>query len=110
MVDKRGQWWTDVERAIADAQMAFRDAVCDPAYRSLSESQRAVLLAMLPDYPEPSRILDIVARTGASRSWISRYRDSLVQAHVIDTPARGRLSFAIPHFAEYLADIHARLS
>lgn len=100
---------SDVERAIADAQMAFRDAVCDPAYRGLSESQRAVLLAMLPDYPEPSRISDIVARTGSSRSWISRCRDSLVQAHVIDTPARGRLSFAIPQFAEYLADRCARL-
>lgn len=100
---------SDVERAIADAQMAFRDAVCDPAYRGLSESQRAVLLAMLPDYPEPSRISDIVARTGSSRSWISRCRDSLVQAHVIDTPARGRLSFAIPQFAEYLADMDARL-
>lgn len=34
----------------------------------------------------------------------------MAQAHVIDTPARGRLSFAIPQFAEYLADANARLS
>ena len=96
---------TDVERAVPDAQMAFREAVCDPAYRGLSESQQAVLLAMLPDHPNASRIADIVARTGASRSWINRCRDSLVQAHVLEVPSRGRVRYAIPQFADYLAEI-----
>lgn len=95
----------DVEHAIPDAHMTFREAVCDPAYRGLSESQQAMLRAMLPDRPEPSRISDIVARTGASRSWISRCRDSLVQAHVLEVPSRGKVAFAIPQFTEYLKSL-----
>lgn len=96
---------TDVERAIPDAQMAFREAVCDPAYRGLSRSQQTMLLAMLQDYPDASKISNIVARTGSSRSWISRCRDSLVQAHVLEIPARGEVRYAIPQFAEYLQEI-----
>lgn len=95
----------DVARAIPDAQLAFGEAVCDPAYRGLSESQQSMLRAMLIDYPNPSRISDIVERTGVSRSWISRCRDSLVEAHVVSVPARGKVAFAIPQLAEYLKGV-----
>lgn len=92
----------DVERASADAVRVFQDAVCAPALRGLTEAQRSFVAAMARDWPHPSMVADIAARTGKSSSWASKYRASLIGAQVIEPAGRGRVAYSIPYFGEYM--------
>ena len=92
----------DVRRAIDDARDVFLDAVCAPAYRGLSRAQQSFLNAMAPDWPSPSSVTAIAGRLHRSRSWASAYRRSLIDANVIDGSEHGVVSYAIPHFGEYM--------
>lgn len=92
----------DVERAREDAGVAFEDAVCAPAYKGLTAAQRAFLDAMAPDWPNPSCVSEIARRVGKSRSWASKYRESLIRAHVIEGLGDGKVIFAIPYFGNYI--------
>lgn len=92
----------DVEGGFADAARAFENAVCAPAYKGLKEPQRRFLKAMSADYPEPSKMHDVIARTGKSPSWGSKYRSSLIDEHVIEPVDRGKVAYAIPRFGEYM--------
>lgn len=97
----------DVERASADAARAFQDAVCAPALRGLTEAQRSFVAAMARDWPHPSMVADIAARTGKSASWASKYRASLIGAQVIEPAGRGRVAYSIPYFGEYMSGLSA---
>lgn len=92
----------DVEQATADAAMVFLDAVCAPAYLGLTGAQQAFLRAMAPDWPQPSAVTEVARRSGKSVAWAAAYRKSLIDANVIDAPARGFVAYAIPHFGEYM--------
>ena len=95
----------DVEQAAADAEMVFLDAVCAPAYLGLTGAQQAFLRAMAPDWPAPSAVAEIARRSGKSTAWAAAYRKSLVDANVIEAAGRGLVSYAIPHFGEYMKQI-----
>lgn len=92
----------DVSRAIEDAGIAFEDAVCAPAYKSLTRAQRQFLDYMLPDWPSPSHTMDVATRARRSRSWAAKYRESLVRAQVIEPLGDGMVEFAIPYFGEFM--------
>ncbi len=92
----------DVVQASEDAGIAFQDAVCAPAYKGLTSAQRAFLDAMAQDWPEPASVCDVAVRAGKSRSWASKYRESLIRAHVIEGLGDGRVAFAIPYLGDYL--------
>ncbi|MBO7675881.1 MAG: ATP-binding protein [Atopobiaceae bacterium] len=95
----------DVVQAASDAAMVFLDAVCAPAYLGLTGAQQAFLRAMAPDWPEPSVVAKIAQRSGKSSAWAAAYRKSLIDANVIEAAGRGFVSYAIPHFGEYMEQI-----
>lgn len=95
----------DVEQAAADAAMVFLDAVCAPAYLGLTGAQQAFLRAMAPDWPAPSAVAEIARRSGKSTARAAAYRKSLIDANVIVAAGRGLVSYAIPHFGEYMEQI-----
>ena len=95
----------DVEQAAADAAMVFLDAVCAPAYLGLTGAQQAFLRAMAPDWPAPSAVAEIARRSGKSAAWAAAYRKSLIDANVIEVAGRGLVSYAIPHFGEYMEQV-----
>lgn len=92
----------DLHRGYQDALMAFGDTVCAPALDGLGPSARAFVAAMADDAPEPSRSSDIAERLGKSRSWGAKYRQLLLNEHIIKVAGRGYVEFAIPHMAEWL--------
>lgn len=92
----------DVTQATEDAGIAFQDAVCAPTYKGLTPAQRAFLDAMARDWPEPASVREVARRAGKSRSWASKYRESLIRANVIEGLGDGRVAFAIPYLGEYL--------
>lgn len=92
----------DVERGIANAAVAFDDAVCAPAFEGLTAAQRLFVKAVARDYPEPSRVSEIAARARRSSSWVSKYRASLIKERVIESDGYGLVRIAVPHLAEYV--------
>jgi hypothetical protein len=92
----------DVARATEDAGIAFQDAVCAPAYKGLTAAQRSFLDMMAQDWPEPSSVAEVARRAGKSRSWASKYRESLIGSHVIEGMGGGQVAFAIPYLGDYL--------
>ncbi|MBQ9058434.1 MAG: hypothetical protein IJ125_04560 [Atopobiaceae bacterium] len=93
----------DVQRAKSDAALVFLDAVCAPAYRAASSAQQAFLDAMLEDWPQSTPVSGIAQRVEKSTSWVSAYRKSLIDAHLIEPAGGGKVSYSIPHFGEYMA-------
>lgn len=93
---------SDVTRAVKDAGIAFQDAVCAPTYKGLTSAQRTFLDMMAQDWPDPSDVSEIARRAGKSRSWGSKYRESLIRAHVIEGLGGGQVAYAIPYLGNYL--------
>jgi hypothetical protein len=91
------------EKGIERARQDLTTRVLDATFRDLSEGDISFLTAMMED-SETSRIADIVKRLGKSDSYVSQYRLRLLEQGVIDTPARGRVEFAMPFFKEYLKE------
>ena len=85
--------------------MVVLDAVCAPAYLGLTGAQQAFLRAMAPDWPAPSTVTEIARRSGKSTAWAAAYRKSLIDANVIVAAGRGLVSYAIPHFGEYMQQV-----
>lgn len=92
----------DVDAGIADARIAFDDAVCAPALDGLKSAELEFLQAMAVDVPDVTVVSDIEARTGHSRSWVNKYRAALIKDQVVRAAGHGKLAFAVPHLGEYL--------
>ena len=84
---------------------AFQDAVCAPAYGNLTLSQREFVCTMLEDQPDPTRVSDLEARTGKSKSWVGKHRSSLPDAQVLSAPQYGYVEYAVSQFGDYLKRI-----
>lgn len=93
----------DVDRAVADAGIAFQDAVCAPTFDGLSLAQRNFLEGMAVDWPDSTSVTELAARLGKSRSWGSKYRERLLRAQVIRAEGGGRVSYAIPYFGDFMS-------
>lgn len=92
----------DVATGIADAQIAFDDAVCAPALDGLKPAELEFLHAMARDVPAATAVGEIEARTGRSRSWVNKYRAALIKDRIIQPAGHGSLEFAVPHLGAYL--------
>lgn len=93
---------SDVNQAEKDATMVFLDAVCAPAFVGLTDAQQTFLKAMSEDWPDSSSVTEVARRAGKSAAWGAAYRRSLIDANVIASAGRGLVSYAIPHFGEYM--------
>ncbi|WP_137655605.1 ATP-binding protein [Bifidobacterium moukalabense] len=92
----------DVATGIADAQIAFDDAVCAPALDGLKPAELEFLHAMARDVPATTAVGEIETRTGRSRSWVNKYRAALIKDRIIQPAGHGSLEFAVPHLGAYL--------
>ncbi|WP_137654676.1 ATP-binding protein [Bifidobacterium moukalabense] len=92
----------DVATGIADAQIAFDDAVCAPALDGLKPAELEFLHAMARDVPAATAVGEIETRTGRSRSWVNKYRAALIKDRIIQPAGHGSLEFAVPHLGAYL--------
>lgn len=92
----------DIAAGIADAQIAFDDAVCAPALDGLKSAEIEFLHALTADYPKATAIGDITSRTGRSRSWVNKYRAALIKDKIVRPAGHGLVAFAVPHLGEYL--------
>ncbi|WP_297008841.1 ATP-binding protein [uncultured Corynebacterium sp.] len=98
-----------MEHAAAGIESAIREsgfAVHEPAMNDLSDMDRQFLLAMQQDAADTgdSAIADIQQRLSRNHSWTSRYRSRLIHAGVIEPAGRGRVRYALPYLAEFLAE------
>ena len=92
----------DVRLGIADAALAFEEAVCAPVFAGLTGAQRLFVEAVAEDAGGSSRVSDIAQRTGRSSSWVSKYRASLLKEHVIESDGFGYVRLATPYLASYI--------
>jgi len=95
---------TSVERGVAAAVQRLRTLVHEAALNDLSDQDRAFVAAMAQD-SATSRVADIAARIQRSPQYVNTYRSRLIDAGVIEAPARGRVRFAIPYLADTVRDM-----
>jgi hypothetical protein len=57
-------------------------------------------MAQIPG--EPVRMADILARLGATRDHVNKYRARLIAAEILEPAGRGQVRFAIPFLDDYL--------
>ena len=95
----------DVSAGVADALLAFDDAVCAPALDGVTSAERLFLKAMAMDSPHATQIGDVVERARRSRSWVSKYRAILIKDKLIRPAGHGQVEFAVPHLGEYLRSL-----
>lgn len=86
---------------IAEEELSAR--IFNATYGELSDGDLEFLYAMNLSGEETPRDA-IVQKTGRTSSWVSSYRRRLLEAGVIEEPRRGVYSFALPGFAEFLAE------
>lgn len=89
------------QEAISDAAADYENDICLTILNSLSDKDRAFLLAMLPD-SEDSSIAAIGERLKVSSAYVQLYKRRLIEAGVIEQPRRGVVQFAVPYLKGYL--------
>ncbi len=93
----------DVKQGVELAKEELKDRVFAATLGELSNGDREFLAAMDKDSEYTSRS-EVAQATGRDSSWVSRYKKRLLEAGVIEEPRQGKLRFALPGFAEYLAE------
>lgn len=92
----------DVDEAIPIARRTLAHQVYEPALRPLSAVARAYLGAMAADEEGPSRTAAVARRMGVTAGYAQQYRARLLNAGIIEAPARGLVRFTIPGLGAYL--------
>ena len=92
----------DVEIGIRLASTELKDRVFDATYATLSEKDRRFVKAMLQDSGTTQQS-DLATRLGVTGSHVSTYKRRLLDQGIIEERTKGRLSFCLPGFKEYVA-------
>jgi len=92
---------TDVAQALVQSKVDLFKNVHDLIYSGLSSKDREFLMAMAQDVGE-SAIADVSARMRVDNSYISRYRQRMIDAGIIHSTGRGKLAFSPPYMRDYL--------
>ena len=90
------------EQGVAIARDRFDSMVIEPALQRVSDVPLAYLLAMALDGGATSNTSDLVDRTGKTSQQLSSCRARLLRDSLIEAPAYGKISFAVPYMADYL--------
>ncbi len=69
-------------------------------WSALSEVERKIVASF--DSNSPVAVSLILERTKLSKGYFCRYRDRLIKKGVLMSPERGKLSFALPRFKEFI--------
>ena len=97
-----------VTHAVDAAAREVGTLVHEPALNDLSATDREFVRAMSQD-EEASAIADIQARLGRDSGYVSRYRNRLLVAGIIEPAGRGHVDFTIPYLREFVRDNADRL-
>lgn len=87
---------------IAIARGRFDQTVIEPALQRVPQTGIAYLLAMAEDGDHSSKTSEVAKRLDKTPQQASPIRATLLRDSLIEAPARGRVSFAIPYMADYL--------
>ncbi|KXZ59200.1 hypothetical protein Bravens_00447 [Brevibacterium ravenspurgense] len=90
-----------VRQAAADAQRAMYRQIHEPTFARLSKRDRDYLYAMSAD-EGPSMTIDVAKRMDMDPRNAGAYRNRLLAAGVIESPARGVVTFTMPYTREYI--------
>ena len=90
-----------VSKAIEYADRDFEERVLLMLVRELSDMDIAFLKSMAEDETF-SKVTDIKKRLGKSDSYVSRYKERLQKAGVVETVGRGKLTFTSPELRDYV--------
>ena len=90
-----------VTLAVNASKRDMIENIFNAALKPLSPRDKDFLAAMSKD-KEESKILDIKERMKASQSYTQKYRTRLLEAGVIESTERGKVTFAVPYLGEYL--------
>lgn len=91
-----------LQAAVADSREDYEADVCETTMASLSDVDEKFLRAMAQDPGTESGIGDVAKRMDVSCDYAQKYRKRLIDAGVIESPARGKVAFAVPFLADYL--------
>ena len=91
-----------VRSSIAASREDYENDVCRTTLAALSEKDVAFLEAMSED-DGPSKIGEIAKRLDVTPDYAQKYRKRLIDAGVIESHARGEVSFAVPFLTDYLS-------
>lgn len=94
----------DAEKGIATARRSFDSMMIEPALRHVSGKQLEYLSAMARCGTGPVSSGDVAREMGVDSASVGTYRRRLVDAALIEAPAYGVVSFAIPYMREYLLE------
>lgn len=109
---KRGSDAIEIEDARAGearARLQFDRTVIEPALQNLPPSLVYYAMAMAEDEGKPSRTGVVAKRLDKDLSELSSYRSRLLRENVIESKARGEVSFTIPYLDRYLNEHRAEL-
>lgn len=95
----------DVKAGVEQSKAKLGEGVCAPVVKQLSERAVDYVTAMAQD-DGPSSTSEVAARMGESMDYANIYRQRLIEDHIITSPARGLVDFAIPFLREYLRSLH----
>ena len=91
----------NLRRAISDSEAEFKNDVCETTLAALSDRDAAFLRAMASD-KGPSKVSAVAERMSVTVDYAQKYRRRLIDAGVIEAPARGVVAFCVPYLAEHL--------
>lgn len=92
----------DVTLGLEKGRSNFESMVIAPALRRLPERQQEYLCAMARCEGSSIATGEIARAMNLTTSEIGSYRKRLIDANIIEGPAFGKVSFAIPYMREYL--------
>lgn len=98
----------EAERGIAMARSRFDAMVIEPALQRVPESGISYLLAMA-SLGESCSSGDVAKGMGKTAQQLSSTRSRLMRDSIIEAPAYGKVSFAIPYMLEYLNEHRVEL-
>ena len=90
-----------VKSAVKAATRDLERNVFEPILAPLSDNDLKFLFAMSEDTGD-SKMCDIGKRLDKSNSYLQPYRARLIDAGVIESKRKGKVTFAVPYIAEYL--------
>lgn len=69
-------------------------------YRELTEKEKAILMNMAKE--GEGDVAKLKENLSMSSQYVNVYRNRLIKKGILHSPSRGKLSFALPRFREYL--------
>ena len=90
------------QEVMTEYRQYLEDFVYDKIWSELSPKDRTLVGAIAAS--ESGEIGDIMKRADFSRQEFSPYRKRLIRKGIVETGVRGKLSFSLPLFREYVMD------